>query len=116
MAEQDESEEEAFSIKTKYIHNHPQKLFFIDEVRNNTLQVKDGNCEGEKYFVPNEQRPQTKAACKETHFILLGFTAASGKLVMCAVIFVAKELDPTWVLGLDSMHAGSILSIGMPLW
>jgi hypothetical protein len=32
---------------------------------------------------------------------MLGFMAASGEAVMCAIIFVAKELDPLWVQGLD---------------
>jgi len=27
--------------------------------------------------------------------------AASGKPVMCAIIFAVKDLDPTWVMGLD---------------
>jgi len=96
-----ESEEEAFGMKTQYILTHPQKLLIVDEVRSNTSQAKDGNCGGEKYLVPNELRPQIKAACKDTHFTMLGFTAASSEPVMCAVIFATKELDPTWVLGLD---------------
>ena len=73
----------------------------VDKVGSNTSQAKDGNCGGEKYLVPNELRPQIKAACKDTQFTILGFTTASGEPVMCDVIFAAKELDPAWVLGLD---------------
>ena len=32
---------------------------------------------------------------------MLGFMAATGEPVMCAIIFATKDLDPAWVLGMD---------------
>ena len=49
-----ELEEEAFSLKTKYLLHHLSKLIFVDEVDSNTSQTKDGNCRGEKLIVPND--------------------------------------------------------------
>ena len=38
---------------------------------------------------------------KDAHFTVLGFTAAEGTPVMCAIIFAAKELELSWVQGLN---------------
>jgi hypothetical protein len=39
---------------------------------------------------------------KDSHFTVLGFTAANGAPVMCAVIFSAKELCEEWVIGYNA--------------
>lgn len=67
----------------------------------NTSQVKDGNVGGEKYLCGKQSRPQQRAATKDTHFTVLGFTAATGEPVMCAIIFAAKALQEQWKLGFD---------------
>jgi hypothetical protein len=48
-------------------------------------------------------RPQQKwCAQEDAHFTVLGFTASTGEpLLMCALIFPAKELDYGWVQVLD---------------
>ena len=38
---------------------------------------------------------------KDAHFTVLGFTAAEGTPVMCAIIFAAKELEVSWAQGLN---------------
>ena len=96
-----ELEEEAFGLKTEYLLHHPSKLIFIDEVGSNTSQTKDGNYRGKKFIVPNDIWLQIKAATKDSHLTVLGFTAATGEPIMCAFIFAAKELDPAWVLHMD---------------
>jgi len=49
-----ELEGESFGLKTEYLLHHPSKLIFVDKVGSNTSQTKDGNCGGEKFFVPND--------------------------------------------------------------
>jgi hypothetical protein len=96
-----ENESDALGLQTEYLLTRPDKLLFVDEVGSNTSQVKDGNVGGEKYLCIKGGRPQQRSATKDGHFTVLGFTAATGEPVMCAIIFAAKELDPSWVLGLD---------------
>ncbi len=43
-----------------------------------------------------------KAVTKDSHFTVLGFTAPTGKPVMCAIIFAAKHLCESWVLGFNA--------------
>jgi hypothetical protein len=71
---------------------HPEWLVFVDEVSSNTLQTKDGNVVGQTYLCTKDGHPQNCAATKDAHFTLLGFTAANGKPLMCAIIFAAKAL------------------------
>ncbi len=44
---------------------------------------------------------QQRAATKDAHFTLLGFTAANGKPIMCAIIFAAKAMKDWWIAGFD---------------
>ncbi len=41
-------------------------------------------------------------ATKDSHFTVLGFSAAAGKPVMCAIIFSAKEMCRSLVLGFNA--------------
>jgi hypothetical protein len=82
---------------------HPNKLIFVDEVGSNTSQAKGGQKGGEKVScIGTAARPQQRSAMKDAHFTVLGFTAAEGTPVMCAIIFAAKELELTsWVQGIN---------------
>ncbi len=91
----------ATGLPTRYIMCKPDKLIFVDVVGSNTSRTKDGNVGGEKFLCKANQRPQVRAATKDSHFTVLGFTTATGIPLMCAIIFAAKELDAHWVLGLD---------------
>ena len=97
-----EHAEEAFGLPTQYLIQRPDKLLFVDEVGSNTCTTKDGHVGGEKFLCPADSRPQIKAATKDSHFTVLGFTAATGEPVMCAIIFSAKEMCTSWVLGLNA--------------
>jgi hypothetical protein len=68
-------------------------------------ETKDGNIGGEKFLCDLQGRPQLQAATKDAHFNVLGFTTATGMPLMCCVIFAAKELEGSWVLGFDSNAA-----------
>jgi len=92
---------EQFGLDTKYDLIRQDKLLFVDEVGSNTSQTKDGNIGGQKLLCGKEQRPQQRSATKDAHFTVLGFTAANGLPVMCAIIFAAKELEESWVLGFN---------------
>ena len=95
-------ENSASGLPTKYVMQHPEKLIFVDEVGSNTSTTKDGNVGGEKFLCEADARPQMKAATKDSHFTVLGFTTATGVPLMCSIIFSAKELDEKWVFGFDA--------------
>ena len=97
-----EHSEDAFGLPSEYALQHPAKLLFVDEVGSNTSTTKDGNISGEKYICEAMARPQVKAATKDSHFTVLGFTAAIGEPVMCAITFAAKQMCESWVLGFNA--------------
>ncbi len=97
-----ETKEEAFGLPTRYMMSRPDELVFVDKVGSNMSTTKDGNVGGEKFLCEKMARPQIRAATKDSHFTVLGFTAATGEPVMCATIFAAKELGTAWVLGYDT--------------
>jgi hypothetical protein len=74
-------------------------LIFVDELGCNTNQKQDGD--NEKYLCSSSGRPQSCTATKDSHFTILGFTAADGHPLMCAIIFAAKSLREEWVMGFD---------------
>jgi len=94
-------EEDACGMKSCFELIHPEWLVFVDEVGSNTSQAKDGAVGGQTYLCTKDGRPQQRAATKDCHFTILGFTAASGDPIMCAIIFAAKTMKSEWVLGFD---------------
>ena len=95
-------EKDALGLQTKYnLICPPDRLLFVDEVGSNTSQTKDGHVGGELFLCGKGERPQQRSAHKYAHFTVLGFTAANGNPIMCAIIFAAKTLEDEWVLGLD---------------
>jgi hypothetical protein len=96
-----EEKEQAFGCKSKYEVVHPDHLIFVDEVGSNTSQTKDGQVGGETYLCAVDGRPQNRAATKDAHFTVLGFTAASGEPLLCAIVFAAKTLKHDWITGFD---------------
>jgi hypothetical protein len=98
-----ETEEKAFGCKSKYELIHADHLIFVDEVGSNTSQAKDGQVGGQTYLCSAEGRPQQRAATKDAHFTILGFTAANGEPLLCAIIFTAKTMKPEWITGFDSL-------------
>jgi hypothetical protein len=94
-------ENESLGCQSAYELIHPEWLVFVDEVGSNTSQTKDGRVGGQTYLCMKEGRPQQRAATKDAHFTVLGFTAANGKPLMCAIIFAAKSLKEEWRLGFN---------------
>ena len=88
-------------MKSAYELIHPEWLVFVDEVGSNTSQAKDGAVGGQTYLCTKDGRPQQRAATKDCHFTVLGFTAGNGEPIMCAIIFAAKTMKHEWVLGFD---------------
>ena len=93
--------EDACGMKSCFELIHPEWLVFVDEVGSNTSQAKDGAVGGQTYLCTKDGRPQQRAATKDCHFTVLGFTAASGDPIMCAIIFASKTMKQEWVLGFD---------------
>jgi hypothetical protein len=65
------------------------------------LQTKDGNIGGQTYLCTKDGLAQNRAATKDAHFTILGFTAANGKPLVCAIIFAAKTLKDEWKTGFN---------------
>ena len=91
----------AFGKKVEEELVHPDYLLFVDEVGNNTNMKEDGRVGGEKKIGVKGEQAQTTIATNDAHYTMLGFTAATGEPVMCAVIFKAKEVTTTMQLGID---------------
>jgi hypothetical protein len=95
------AEEEALGQKSAYELIHPEMLVFVDEVGSNTSQTKDGHVGGQTYLCTKEGRPLQRAATKDAHFTVLGFTAANGKPLMWTIIFAAKSVKDEWKTGFN---------------
>jgi len=98
-----ETEEEAFGCKTRYELIHLDHFIFVNKVGNNTSQAKDGQVGGKTYLCSKDGQPQQRAATKDAHFTILGFTAADGEPLLCAIIFAAKTMKHEWVTGFDPL-------------
>lgn len=96
-----EQEVDSFGLESAYELIHPDWVVFVDEVGNNTSQMRDGNVGGQKLLCTKGGRPQQRAATNDAHFTVLGFTAATGEPIMCAIIFAAKSMKDEWRLGFD---------------
>ncbi len=97
-----DTKEDIFGLPAKYIIHRPDKLVFVDEVGSNTSTTNDGKVGGEKFLCERTARPQIRAATKDSHFTVLGFTAATGEPIMCAIIFAADKFAAAWVLGYNA--------------
>jgi hypothetical protein len=105
--------EDMYGRPTKYNLTHPDKLIFVDEVGNNTSQANDGNKTGTKYVTRKGWRAHQQNSFTDCHYTTLGFTAATGEPVMCAVIIAADRLkdhekigfnccSPDWKEGMEN--------------
>ncbi len=83
---------EAFGLETKYDLIRPDRRTFVDKVGSNTSQLKDGNVGGELFLCSIDGRPQLRSGSKDSHFTVLGFTAANGQPFMCTIIFAANKM------------------------
>jgi hypothetical protein len=95
------SEAEAFGEKVSQIVKHPDYVMFVDEVGNNTNMKDDGRIGGERLLKARGQTAEVYSATSDAHFTVLGFTAATGEPVMCAIIFAAGEMTQELQLGVD---------------
>ncbi len=80
-------EKDALGLQTKYNLICPDRMLFVEKVGSNTSQTKDGNVGGELFLCGEGEQPQQRSAHKDAHFTILGFTAANGNPIMCAIIF-----------------------------
>ena len=76
-------------------------MVFVNEVGSNTSQEGDGALGGERKIVGRGSVPRESATTNDNHFTVLGFTAATGEPIMCAVIVEGKTMRPEVVTGLD---------------
>jgi hypothetical protein len=82
---------------------HPDYILFEDETGCNTSQKKDGHEGGTKFLCGPQQVPKTSCVTTGHRFTLLPTTTASGKPVVCVVIFQGKstKVPGNWASGID---------------
>jgi hypothetical protein len=71
--------------------DHPGKVIFVDEIGANKNQGEDGNIGGMKMLTTKSGRPKERASFQDCHWKTLGWTAATGETVMCAIIIPGKS-------------------------
>jgi hypothetical protein len=103
--QEETTEELAFGRKATHILTRPDYVIFVDEVGSNTSQEGDGALGGEKKIVGRGLVPRESAATNDSHFTVLGFTAATGEPIMCALILEGKVMRPEVITGLDLFTA-----------
>jgi hypothetical protein len=94
-------EENASGQKATHLVMHPKYIVFVDEVGCNTSQEGDGARGGEKKIVAGGTVAKEAATTNNNHFTILGFTAATGEPVMCAIVVSGKTMKPEVITGLD---------------
>ena len=95
------SEAEAFGEKVSQTVKHPDYVLFVDEVGNNMNMKDNGRVGGERLLKGRGQTAEITTATSEAHFTVLGFTAATGEPVMCAIFFAGSELTQELQFGID---------------
>ena len=94
-------ESKAHERKVTHVLTRPVMVIFVDEVGGNTSQEGDGAIGGQKKIVPRGTVPKESAATNTNHFTMLGFTAATGEPVMCALIMKGKTIKADSITGID---------------
>ena len=84
-----------------YVLTRPDIVIFVDEVSGDTSQEGDGAVGGQKKIVPRGTAPKESAATNINHFTMLGFTAATGEPVMCALIMKGKTIKAHVIACID---------------
>jgi hypothetical protein len=95
------NKENAFGRKATHLLLRPDYVVFVDEVGCNTSQEGDGARGGERKIVSRGTVAKESATTNSNHFTVLGFTAATGEAIMCAIIASGKTMKPEVVTGLD---------------
>jgi hypothetical protein len=113
------NKDDMYGRPTKFHLTHPEKLIFVDELGDIISQANDGNKTGTKYVTGKGWRAQQKNSFTDYHYTTLGFTAATGEPVMCAIIIAADRLkdhetvgfnccSPDWKEGVESWNEDEI--------
>jgi hypothetical protein len=93
--------ENAFGQQETHLLIHPEYVIFVDEVGCNTSQEGDGARGGEKKIIVRGTVAKETVTTNNNHFTVLGFTAATGEPVMCAIIVSRKTMKPEIITSLD---------------
>jgi hypothetical protein len=91
------TEAEAYGRKTKFLLKHPEKLIFVDEVDDNMAILVA------KSSWWQDIRAPVWHSFKDNHFTVLGFTAADGRTIVCAIIIAVSKLRVTDMIGSDPL-------------
>jgi hypothetical protein len=86
-------EKEAYGSKVTMELVHPDYFIAVDEVGNNTNRKHDAATTNAKAIVERGTNAKIPSVSTDNRWTALGFTAASGKPVMCVVIFQGESTD-----------------------
>ena len=95
------SAEAALGMKFTHRVKHPEYMLFVDEVGNNTNMKDDEKFGGERFLKEKGQKAKINAATSDENLTVLGFTAATGEPVMCAIIFPGHDITSEKHLGVE---------------
>jgi hypothetical protein len=101
-----EHDPKRYGRKTNFKLTHTERVLFVDEVEENTSQKQDSRIGGRKLIVTRGTRSQERSSYRDCHFTVLGFTAALGEPMMCAVIVAAKKLTAIEASGFNPLSTG----------
>eukprot|EP00549_Striatella_unipunctata_P024001 CAMPEP_0118715736 /NCGR_PEP_ID=MMETSP0800-20121206/27067_1 /TAXON_ID=210618 ORGANISM="Striatella unipunctata, Strain CCMP2910" /NCGR_SAMPLE_ID=MMETSP0800 /ASSEMBLY_ACC=CAM_ASM_000638 /LENGTH=145 /DNA_ID=CAMNT_0006621991 /DNA_START=158 /DNA_END=595 /DNA_ORIENTATION=- len=98
------SESMAFGKQVDTVLTHPDHLIFVDETGKNTSQKDDGKICSQRHLLETNTKVEQESSTTNRHFTVLGFTAATGEPVICAVIIASAKLAGDVVLGFDLLE------------
>jgi len=93
----------AYGLLVRHNLLHLDWLLFMDEIGINTNQKEDGHSGGEKYVCAPGTTPKIACATNNHRATIIPFVTASGKTVICIVIFQGEsnKIPSSWTLGRD---------------
>jgi len=89
----------SYGCSTRYKMTHPEAVFFVNEVGDNMSQKADGNINGEKCIITKHGCTLSHSLLNDCHFTILGFTAATGEPLCCAILNTVKKINPLVPIG-----------------
>ena len=86
-------EASAYGLMVKHEITHPDYFIHVDEFGDNLDMTKDKPNAGQKFIVGKNHTPNIGVSSNNLHYTVLGFTAATGEPIFCAIILAKENAD-----------------------
>ena len=87
------NKDSAYGLMVNHEIKHPDYFIHVDEFGDNLDMTKDKAKGGQKFIVGKNQTPNIGVSSNNLHYTVLGFTAANGEPIMCAIIIAKENAD-----------------------